>query len=299
MKDTRLPRGIVLHLGAHRTGTTRIQKILDENSTQMRAHGIECLTPPRPGKRDAPTIRRVLADIRKSALRRYWWQRYAARQRARSACARWCRPSNSCRVVLLSEENLLGNIFDVAAPRSIYPEAEHLLMALKKCLPYPVTRVCIGIRSYDTFLVSAYAMLAVYGTPLPPFEEIAPRRAPLLEGWPLLVQRARDAFPAAELRVWKYEEADLDRQLGLLGAEAAGKLTYSTGDRVNAAPTLEAIQAAAAARAKGVAHDPDAVVERFRSGTRFDPLDDETKAILVEQYAHDCDAMRDFLVMSD
>ena len=54
---------IVLHLGAHRTGSTRLQYVLDANRDALATNATVALTPPRPGKRVSPTIRDVLALV--------------------------------------------------------------------------------------------------------------------------------------------------------------------------------------------------------------------------------------------
>lgn len=50
----------ILHLGAQRTGSTRLQTVLDTNRDLLTRNGIVALTPPRPGKRISPTVRDVV-----------------------------------------------------------------------------------------------------------------------------------------------------------------------------------------------------------------------------------------------
>ena len=178
---------IILHLGAHRTGSTRLQYILDANRDALAAHATVALTPPRQGKRVSPTIRDVLALTPTGRYRpvRHYLKRRRARAMLRHLVA--ARPPDPPpRRIILSDETMLGPYFRIDG-FGLYPSAYPRLAALRRLLGRPPSAVHLTLRAYDTFLVSVYAMAAVYLRAVPPFDDI---REPLLavrRGWPQVI----------------------------------------------------------------------------------------------------------------
>ena len=279
---------IILHLGAHRTGSTRLQYILDANRDALAAHATVALTPPRPGKRVSPTIRDVVAlapSGRHRPLRRYLKLRLARAILRRLLAHR--PPGPPPRRIILSDENMLGAGFRTDG-LGLYPSAYPRLAALRRILGRPPSAVHLTLRAYDTFLVSVYAMRAVFGRDVPPFDDI---REPLLavrRGWPHVVDDVARAFPGTALKLTRVERDPMEDRVGdLAGPELLKRLRFDGDERMNAAPTVEAMAAAAGS----ISREPDDLLARHAHGARFDPLTGEERSRLAERYVTDLESL--------
>ena len=118
---------IILHLGAQRTGSTRLQYILDANRDALAAHATVALTPPRQGKRVSPTIRDVLALTPTGRYRpvRHYLKRRRARAMLRAMLALRlvdiCRRPPPRTGVILSDETMLGPRISGCDGFGLYP----------------------------------------------------------------------------------------------------------------------------------------------------------------------------------
>ena len=286
---------LVLHLGAHRTGTTSIQAALDSASGELSRSGIVALTPPRPGKRGLITVRKLVKILVSAkgpaALLKLPLKRYQSRNLL-DELIRDCgvEPTGISRLIL-SDEMMPGRAF---APdgSSLYPFALDHLNSLKRVLSRPVDEIHLTLRSYDSFLTSVYAMRAVYAHDIPPFDEIAGRLLKIERRWPEVVGDVLSVFGEARLVLSTVEETGLQQRIAALVGPAADKIDFSSHlpDRLNRAPTLEAITQAL--RAPGEIGDPDLLVEHFKNGTTFDPISKTERSRLKTNYEQDLDELR-------
>ncbi len=281
------PLSFRLHLGAHRTGSTRLQAALDAHADLLARRGAAVLTPPRPGKRGGETIRAAARRAARVAASGFLPKRLLERHKLTRTLARLL--PDDARQVVISEENFLGDIFSVDGS-GFYDEARGMLGALVSALPGHVETVCLAIRPYDDFLVSSYAMTAVYrplDPPLRRFSELKPALVAFRRGWPELVGDIAEVFGNARLEVWIGPTLPLAAQLSLLlGDELSEGFAVEELEIVNAAPTAEAVERGRLARqVRGAS--PDEIVERFRGGTPFDPLTAEEREGLRSRFAFD------------
>ena len=280
---------IVLHLGAHRTGSTRLQSILDANRDALATNATVALTPPRRGKRVSPTIRDVLALV---PTRRSWpVRRYLKLRKARAMFRDLVAdgpPGPPPRRIVVSDETMLGPCFRTDG-FGLYPCAYPSLVALRRLLGRPPSAVHLTLRAYDTFLVSVYAMAAVYRRDVPPFDDLRERFLAVHRGWPAVVDDVARAFPRTAVKLTRVERDTMeDRVRGLVGPEVLERFRLDGDQRPNAAPTVEAIAAAAGPRGRT---SPDDLVARHADGARFDPLTEEERARLAERYATDLESL--------
>lgn len=281
---------IILHLGAHRTASTRLQADLDDNRDLLLSRGILALTPPRPGKRGDERLRNLIRAAA-PALAQGWPRRTLARHRLRGELAALLAGAAGALTptrLILSDEMLLDVAF---APdgTGLYPRAEPRLAAFRSLLPAPPAEVHLTIRDYASFIVSAYAMRAVYAGPLPPFADLAPRLTDPAAGWPELVAGLRRLFPEARLVISTLEGRPITARLADL-AGAVLPFRHQGAEQPNVAPSLQAIQAACAL--PGRAPDPDALVAAHAGGDRFDPLSRARREALTARYDRDLDRLR-------
>ena len=284
----RLPE-IILHLGAHRTGSTRLQSILDANRDALATNATVALTPPRPGKRASPTIRDVLALLptgRSRPVRRYLKLR-KARAMFRDLVADG-PPGPAPRRIIVSDETMLGSCFRTDG-FGLYPCAYPSLAALRRLLGRPPSAVHLTLRAYDTFLVSVYAMAAVYRRDVPPFDDIRETLLAVHRGWPDVIDDVARAFPGTAVKLTRVERDPMeDRVRGLVGPELLKRFRLDGDERPNAAPTVEAIAAAAGSGGRA---SPDELVARYAGGARFDPLSECERMTLARRYSEDVAAL--------
>ncbi len=285
MNSRDLPE-IILHLGAHRTGTTRLQTILDANQDILAENGIAALTPPRPGKRGCTTIRDVLKPL--PPKRRIPIRHSLRMRKARATFSNLIAndfPDRAPRRIIVSEENLLSLPF-LKTGFELYPSVYPRLVAFQKILGCVPSEVHLTIRAYDTFLVSLYALHALHmSRRMPSFDDFRQNYLAVHWGWPNVIASVTRAFPATPLKLTQYERDPVESRVrNLVGPELFAGFRLDGDERPNIAPTVEAM--AAATRSNGQTSRDD-LVTRYADGTRFDPLDEEERSILARRYETD------------
>ena len=280
----------VLHLGAHRTGSTRLQSILDANREVLARNGIVALTPPRPGKRISPTVRDVVRMLPRKPkhLPRYILKRAGARALFSMLIADSV-PSHGLRRLIVSEENLMYPAF-LPDGFGLYPSIYWCLKSLRDLAGLGPSEIHLTIRAYDTFLVSLYAMSSIYSTrAVRPFDNIRTNYLAVHRGWPEVVGDVARAFPGTLLKITRVEHRSMEERVqDLVGSPGFDELRFEGEERINAAPTLEAMAAAAEHRDR---NSRDALVARHSDGTRFDPLTERERNGLFRRYEDDLSAL--------
>lgn len=287
---------LVLHLGAHRTGTTSIQAALDAAAGKLSRSGIVALTPPRPGKRNITTVRklvRILVSAKGSAaVLKVPFKRLQFRSLLNQLIRESGTEPAAISRLILSDEMILGRAF---APdgSSIYPFSLDHLTSLKRVLSQPVDEIHLTLRSYDSFLISVYAMRAVYARNTRPFGEIGGNLLKAERRWPQVVEDIMSVFSEAQLILSTVEDSGLKQRISALAGAGSKEIDFSRylPERLNRAPTLEAIEWAVSGTNKR--EDPDVLVTRFENGTPFDPLSAAEKARLNTLYLEDIRKLRE------
>jgi hypothetical protein len=127
-----------LHVGAHKTGTTVLQKYLAEHETELRARGIYYL--------------------RRAKLAKYagWGERLVADPAPLAAQLRKFRFDPRFRVLIGSNENLMGRPFPRHGDGRLYPHAARNAEALGRALRGTGCRILLTVRPPHDFLESYY-----------------------------------------------------------------------------------------------------------------------------------------------
>lgn len=139
---------ITVHLGAHRTGTTALQRLFGRHADRLAAAGIGFLGPASLRRED------VAGDMRA------WTTARAARQASvPSPLAAECDRlvAAGCPHVVISEENLPGTMGPNLARAELYPNAEARLADLAAALPATPARVFLTLRDFAGYWRSALA----------------------------------------------------------------------------------------------------------------------------------------------
>ncbi|MHC0053871.1 hypothetical protein [Actibacterium sp. D379-3] len=219
---------LILHLGAHRTGSTAFEESLSANAAVLRDEGL-VIWPPKVLRR-MPGFSRINAPQDQAEV--------TAAAAALSDGFAAARQAGVGRL-LLSEENMIGTMARNLRAQALYGDARARLAAYAAILPQAPRRVALGIRSYTDYWRSAY-LYVLRRRALPAFDGLAGPLAQARQGWLDLVAAVGAVFPGAEIVIWPQEALEgrvLETACQVIDRDAgAGGLTPPTG-RVNAAPS--------------------------------------------------------------
>ena len=218
------PTEIVLHLGAHKTATTHLQRSIRRRVKALSAAGVHFHGPqqlrgpglslperfglslPGAGRPHRGDPARALADLVPGGGR-----------------------------LVLSEENFAGHLQGRLGrvPTPLYPKAATRCGALSRAAGVGSVTVALALRNPSDFLTSAYSQLLIGGRRVPPTDFMA--RNPLMGiDWADLVARLAARPEVREVIVWRYEDyAPLFRTIctALLGP--AGEVVVPMAGRVH------------------------------------------------------------------
>lgn len=270
-----------LHLGAHRTGTTAAQKLLQSRASQLRAAGVAYLGP---------------LDLR-------GWGLYDLIQRmidgraapdqvdgAREILAEALSGADPVRRAVISDENLAGSLIQNYATATLYPEAEARLKVLADLLPQAPDLVCFTVRDLAAYWQSAFAHLSLRSR-ADRFDAARLAHSPSTSWLPVL-QAARSAFPKARITVFRHDEAVVPRLIStLVGTDLAA--TFPAPKRSFGLALSEELSASVASLPPGRERERAALrLRETRDGPERSFSPDEDRH-LKDAYAADWSALRD------
>ena len=188
---------IILHVGAHRTGTTSFQHYLRGNRARLMAEGTAVWEPNvlRRGLFDGLFVApRVLngRDLQRRAMGRV---RLHTAQAKRAGAQR----------LLVSEENMIGAPRACLRAAMLYPAMGERMARLAKAFDGRVTRVVMGIRAQDLWWSSIAAFGVGRGHAVPDAGRIAALAA-TPRTWRDVITDLSCALPHAEIRVLPFEQ---------------------------------------------------------------------------------------------
>lgn len=252
---------VALHVGAHKTATSHLQRSLHQAADGLADAGVRYYGPEHlrlPG-RSLPALFGLKAG--------------AARRRTPADQLALLRKDAS-RLVL-SEENYIGVLHTPRrrAAKVRYPDAGPRITALAGAMDCGGVDVFLGVRHPATYLNSAYSQMLLGGRVMPMVQFL---RLNPISGvdWLDLVQRIRQAPGVNCLTVWCYEDyADVFGQIacGLVGA-AQAELVVPLAKRVHVGLS------AAAVAAVQDSPDPDADAPRANALRKTMPVGPEYPA---------------------
>jgi hypothetical protein len=273
---------VILHIGAHRTGTTTLQRILRENQHNLSQMGILHWGPERTrsglfaGLVKHPE-RLDEADHRRAA---------AASALIRDEIARL--RDGGAQALIVSEENMIGSMRDNLDTGRLYPGLRPRLDRFRAAFAADCTRVVLALRSYDGYWASALAYAIPLGQPVPD----AARRAALAEqprSWRRVLTDAAAAFPRAEIVTW-----DFDRLIGHPAAQLAALLGAPVALPAEAGRVWQNASAPGAALRRRLAGRGDAAGASLIPDApgRWQPFAPAQVAAMRMRYAEDLEWLR-------
>ncbi|WP_421701177.1 hypothetical protein [Aliiroseovarius sp.] len=180
---------LVLHIGAHRTATTAMQDMLVAHRAALLAAGVTTLV-----REDLGTVE----GFSTVPARDGWIRSRAAMDRL----------TDGAETVLLSEENLIGDMGWNIRSAKFYGSARRRLQAYREFLGMP-RRVGLSIRDYASYWISAHGHELSYRhvgkQGVVRFAEARARLAAAERGWLDLIRDMRAVFKDSEILVWPVE----------------------------------------------------------------------------------------------
>lgn len=283
---------LLLHLGAHRTGTTALQNSLQRRPRILRDAGIAFWGPRtmRRGKRKAyiPGVAGASAARREDL----------APVVAEFATAFEKEQAAGMSTLLVSDENILGAMRDNYRGATLYADARARLMALAGLLPGPPARIFLCVRDYADYAVSIHAHLATRMA-VGDFDTDRLQHMGDRHGWRSVVGDIRSVFPDARISLWRYvgRAAAVRGSIGvMLGHDIAQRIGEMPRGQNRSASRFALVEIAKLwqdrnGRAKS---DIQALAEHFRDrlpGPRLEPFSPAQIATLQERFNADWNAL--------
>ncbi|WP_343116778.1 hypothetical protein [Ostreiculturibacter nitratireducens] len=211
---------LILHLGAHRTGSTALIRCLMRGERMLAAEGLS-IWPHKTqralkGLASTPLLYALSlmddagAGKRLDRIRAEVARRFASAEEA------------GAKRLLLSEENMLGPMRECLMEASLYPVVADRLTAYASVLPFEPRRIGLALRGYAGYWLSSYVYV-LRRHPLPRFSDLAPALAAAPRGWVDVVGDIMTVFPKAEILLWRQE--DLDDDMPGIAAALLGRAT--------------------------------------------------------------------------
>ncbi len=263
---------VILHIGAHRTGTTTFQDYMRSHRETLAARGIGFWGPYR-------TRRGLFSGLipgAAAARHRDLCRRAEGRIRLHLARAR----ADGVRSLVVSDENMIGCARANLRARTLYPAIGERMARFARAFDGHLTRVVISPRAQDLYWSSMIAYGVARGLPLPggaALDHIARQT----RGWRDVITDLACALPPqVDIQVMPFEmftgRSDALLRLGAgLDAPADGGLRW-----LNRAPDLPTLRRRLHERGQDATCLPD--------GTgRWHPFDAAACAALREVYADD------------
>jgi hypothetical protein len=261
---------IVLHLGAHRTATTTLQRMLTENQRALQDAGIACWGPRQlraglfdglygagpvlPPQRDGRAPKRIALRVEMAA-------------------------QSSATTLFVSEENMLGTMPRLTQTRRLYPDAGERVARFVKGFGHHDLTLGLSIRCYDAFWASVLGWRVRRGGPLPR-PALCDRLVTQPRRWRHLIAELAGAVPGARLVVWTHE-AMAGQPADLVANLTGCTLALRGGDRwCNQGARLANLRA----YLDDIGANP--ALARGADG-RFMPFDPYQRAAMRAQYAED------------
>lgn len=264
---------IALHIGAHKTATTHLQRSLSEQRTKVEAANARFFGPP--FFRTGPGIAELFG--------------LEGAVTAADARAHLTKMAGPAARVVMSEENFIGTMHNRHAKieMPLYPKASQRLCELADRLAPEGIDVFLGVRNPAAYITSGYCQALIGGHKVV-LDEVKAMNPITGVDWSDLVRRLRDTAGVRHLTVWQYEDYHaLFGQIvtGLIGAPNTVEPLQSV---VHPGLSTEAVARILMRYADGKgrkaavrARDKFPVGPEYAS---FDAFDDIENAAAAEQY---------------
>lgn len=260
---------VILHIGAHRTGTTTFQDYLRRNADPLKGQGLVSWGPER-------TRKGLFAGIQPGP----GVGRNAARHaRGRIGLRLEQAARSGAKTVLISDENMMGSVRRNLRNRSLYADVGERLSRLICAFDGNVDAVVMTVRGLDHYWASAVAYGVARGHGMPDPADLT-RIAACRRTWLDVVSDVACAASGAQIRVLPFERFGGRPDAMVRALTGADAMPDAAPKWLNRAPNCRDLRAILDERGSDAAVVPH--------GTdRYQPFDRPAIAALREAYADD------------
>lgn len=282
---------LALHLGAHKTATTFMQRCFEDRRRELLRMGVRYF-----GSSELRGVEGLIfptpRDVRDRLAAPLQRQSAATLRRVVDASV----PERAKRV-LVSEENILGSPRLNIRRAKLYPALIDRLACLPPEWNTDSLEVYLAIRDYAGFFASCHSTIASQGDWMPLGPDKQAEIAKLPRRWTDVIADIRTVLPRAEVVVWRYEDLQsLGQQV--INAMVGGpfEMDFSQKGTMAALTTEGMEQIQEAWRRNGEEPlDPKQAREirdATATGQRYDPWNPALKAAMSAAYAEDWDKIQ-------
>lgn len=273
---------VILHLGAHRTGTTMLQNYLENNRDNLNEIATEFWGTNRTRSGLFQGLTKNPADVNETM-----------KKRGNLSCELMRMEMDrlemaQVKLLIVSEENMIGGMRENLAETRLYPNAKARLEQFSNAFGYRCTQIVLSIRSYDEYWASVLAYSIKRGRKLPD-DAMLDRLTNQTRHWRDVIIDIAAAFPNANLQVWPFQKhvGELDHQLALLTGGAMPARMRANRKCRNASPDSGKLRQILLERGETQAAQrlPD-------NDTRWQPFDRDQVDLLRAQYGKDIEWLR-------
>jgi hypothetical protein len=215
------PQTIALHIGAHKTATSHLQKTLHNNRKMLSAEGVRVV---------GPHLLRAKGRNLQAMFNLSWSESPAPRRAPRDQLAFLARGHKR---LVFSEENFVGVLADKAGRVSLplYPAGPERVAELAAAWAPIKPQLFVAVRNPASYLASAYSQTLLGGAHVGP-RTFRARNDWRLINWADYIAKFRAISDISDIYVWRQE--DYDRTQGLilrrlLGWKVGGKVERVDG----------------------------------------------------------------------
>jgi hypothetical protein len=188
---------VILHIGAHRTGTTTFQRALQQNQHNLSKNGVVVWGPRiTRGGRFSGLLRGMDSDARET-------ERLVKRNAGIISIELDRMDKARQHSLLVSEENILGSMGANLSATRLYPRLDERLARFGQAFGDAVKTVGLTIRPYEDYWASSMAYAIKAGHPVLGPDDLD-RLVTQPRGWRRVVGDVAAAFPRAEIKVWEF-----------------------------------------------------------------------------------------------
>ncbi|MDG2340015.1 MAG: hypothetical protein P8L32_02315 [Paracoccaceae bacterium] len=187
------PVAVSLHLGAHKTASTHLQKSLDQNGGLLKENDVRYFGPKYLRHKDHAFL--DLFGLRPDGV--------SIGNRDGSTQIEWL--AKGARRIVLSDENILGPVFDQLNPGVLYPQADIRVESFIKTVGEHPVSIFLATREPSSWIASLYSQRVVGGESRS-FKKFVGTNQPHALRWSNLIDRLRRIPSIAGLYLWRKED---------------------------------------------------------------------------------------------
>ncbi len=190
---------VILHIGAHRTGTSSLQSAILKNQYNLRQNGLTFWGPRTTRGGIFSGLLRRPATFDQDGTRDLV-KRNAGAIRIEMDRLRRARQ----KTLLISEENIMGTMPNNLRQTTLYPGLRRRLARFADIFDKSCQRIAMTIRPYENYWASAIAHTVPAGHPMPDEDSIN-NLSYDARGWRQVIEDVSAAFPSAEICIWEFD----------------------------------------------------------------------------------------------